>query len=186
MLASSRKPCPAANPKRRARSPALQSPCKRAVTQKAAALCQTRPQADAIIGPYAEGRRSIIVIHPPCLPSRLCRPFALHCRAGVHARRGACGGTDLAGQCKRRPLQRGVSCKHPPSARPDRGPMQSLAPVQGCAPGRTPHPRKGLPSRRDMHKTGCRISMPHTAPQEGRNHCLTVTLQPTSAAGARR
>ncbi len=93
MLASSRKPCYVVNPKRRARSPALQSPCKRAVTQKAAALCQTRPQADAIIGPYAEGRRSITVIHPPCPPSRLCRPFALHCRAGVHARRGGLAAT---------------------------------------------------------------------------------------------
>ncbi len=69
-------------------------PRKRAVTQKVAAICQPRQRADDFIGPYAEGRSGRSVRKAArrrgtvCRP-RLCRPFALHCRAGVHARRGA-------------------------------------------------------------------------------------------------
>ena len=43
-------------------------------------------RADEIIGPYAGGA-ALHNRHPPYLPSRFRRPFALHCRAGVHARR---------------------------------------------------------------------------------------------------
>ena len=56
MLASSHKPCAAANPMRRAKTPALQSPCKRVVTQKAAALCPGLPAGRCKHRPLRRGR----------------------------------------------------------------------------------------------------------------------------------
>ena len=144
MLASSRKPCPAANPRRRARSPALQSPCKRAVTQKAVALCQTRPQADAIIGPYAEGWRSITVIHPPCPPSGLCRPFALHCRAGrSRPPRGAAARKDIGRARHRTPPSSLTRCHLPLQGRLlERQALYKASPAKGCGVERRLRRRK--------------------------------------------
>ena len=72
MLASSRKPSDAANPRRRAKTPALQSPCKRVATQKRQPFAQACRRADEIIGPYAEGAwrqgqpvRQLRVFRPP-------------------------------------------------------------------------------------------------------------------------
>ena len=190
MLASSRKPCDAANSRRRAKSPALQSPCKRAVTQKAAALCQTRRRADAIIGPYAEGRRSITVIHPPCPPSRLCRPFALHCRAGVHARRGALrrpgrvlarqGAAPLSRLTPTAPLTgepsgwrspqslpcKGLRSRAPPAAEKARRSRCSGRRAQACFSARRAMraPQTGRWMRRKAQTEGCIAALPHRYP----------------------
>ena len=56
-----------------------------------AVVRQVRRRADASIGPYAGG--TLHDCHPPA--PRLCRPFVLHCRAGVHARREVCIGLTL-------------------------------------------------------------------------------------------
>ena len=93
VLASSRNLCNAANPMRRAKSPALQSRRERAATHK------RQPSARPAGGPMKSSaptqgteqpvareaaRRQGTVCRPP-----FRRPSALHCRAGVHARRGA-------------------------------------------------------------------------------------------------
>ena len=58
-----------------------------------AAPRQARRRADASIGPcagVASGREHAAACRRP----RFCRLFTLHCRAGVHARRGPCGGPE--------------------------------------------------------------------------------------------
>ena len=88
VLASARKPRNAANPRRRAKSPALHCGLKRALTRK------RQPTARPVGGPMqasapTQGTAALHDRHPPsCLPPRSRRPSALHCRAGVHARRG--------------------------------------------------------------------------------------------------
>ena len=85
MLASSRKPCGGARPPRRAKSPALHCGRERAATHKrqpsvkpaGGPMQASAPTKAAVAGRRAAGCRS---------QSR--RPYALHCRAGVHARRG--------------------------------------------------------------------------------------------------
>ena len=69
--------------------------------------------------------------HPQCLPSRFRRPFALHCRAGVHARRGDLrwpgrilagpGAAPLSRLCRQLPLQGSLSDGSLPKASPARG-----------------------------------------------------------------
>ena len=82
------KPCDAARPLRRAKSPALQSRRERAVTHK------RQPSARPAGGPMQASAPTRMGGTPQssspyhaCRP-RLCRPFAIYCRAGVHARRG--------------------------------------------------------------------------------------------------
>ena len=83
------KPCDAANPKRRAKTPALH--CGR----EWVAMHKRQPSARPVGGPMrssAPAQRGgapqpSSTRHACC--SRFRRPFALHCRAGVHARRGA-------------------------------------------------------------------------------------------------
>ncbi len=88
VLASARKPRNAASPRRRAKSPALHCGRKRALTRK------RQPTARPVGGPMqasapTQGTAALHDRHPPsCLPPRSRRPSALHCRAGVHARRG--------------------------------------------------------------------------------------------------
>ena len=88
MLASSRKPCDAANPKRRAKTPALHCGREQEVADK------RQPSAKPADGPMQASAPTQRGDTPQlsstcraCRP-RLCRPYALHCRAGVHARRG--------------------------------------------------------------------------------------------------
>ena len=90
VLASSRKPCGGADPKRRAKSPALQSRRERAMTDK------SQPSARSAGGPMkasapTQGAGCRSLLHCPC---------TLYCRAGVRARRGGRGrpGRVLAGQ----------------------------------------------------------------------------------------
>ena len=92
MLASSRKPCDAANPKRRAFTPALHCGRKRALTRR------RQPTAMPDRGPMrssapTQALRADGGMRRPAAP-RFCRLFTLHCRAGVHARRGPCGGPE--------------------------------------------------------------------------------------------
>ena len=87
--------------------------------------------------------------------SRFCRPCALYCRAGVHARRGrgCSGGAGWAlcssfprntRRCRKAPRRarspalhcdrkRAATRKRQPASRPDGGPMQASAPTQGRA-----------------------------------------------------
>ena len=88
MLASSRKPCDAADPKRRAKTPALHCGREREITRKrqpppgpSAGRCKHRP-----LRRRCERTGACGGLPPP----RFCRLFPLHCRAGVHARRGPC------------------------------------------------------------------------------------------------
>ena len=82
------KPCDAANPKRRAKTPALH--CGR----EWVAMHKRQPSARPVGGPMrssAPAQRGgapqpSSTRHACC--SRFCRPYALYCRAGVHARRG--------------------------------------------------------------------------------------------------
>ena len=83
------KPCDAANPKRRAKTPALH--CGR----EWVAMHKRQPSARPVGGPMgssASARRGGAPqpssTRHACCP-RFRRPFALRCRAGVHARRGA-------------------------------------------------------------------------------------------------
>ena len=83
------KPCDAANPKRRAKTPALH--CGR----EWVAMHKRQPSARPVGGPMRSsapaqrgGAPQLSSTRHACC-SRFRRPFALHCRAGVHARRGA-------------------------------------------------------------------------------------------------
>ena len=114
-LASSRKPCDAANPKRRAKSPALQGTRKRAAMRKR--QLSARP-ADGPMQASAPTQRGdtpqLSSTCRACRP-RLCRPYALHCRAGVHARRG---GSRRPGGVLVRPCAAPLSRLAPPAPLP--------------------------------------------------------------------
>ena len=89
---------------------------------------------------------------PPCLPPQFRRPFALHCRAGVHARRGALRrpGRILARQGAA-PLSR----------------LTPTAPLTGEPSGwRFPQslPCKGRWMRRKAQTEGCIAALPHRYP----------------------
>ena len=84
---------------------------------------QAQRRADEIIGPYAGGSTA-------CRP-RSRRPFALHCRAGVHARRKSLrrpgrilagpGAAPLSRLCRQLPFQGSLSDGSLPKASPARG-----------------------------------------------------------------
>ena len=78
MLASSRKPCHTANPRRRAKSPALHCGRDRAADERP--LSVKHAGGPMRSSAPAQGRAAA------CHPRRCCMP-ALPCRAGVHARR---------------------------------------------------------------------------------------------------
>ena len=92
MLASSRKPCHAANPRRRAKSPALHCGRDRAAADE-------RPLPIKPAGGPMKSSAPAKGHAAACHLWRCCPP-ALHCRAGVYARRGALRqpGRILAGQ----------------------------------------------------------------------------------------
>ena len=79
MLASSRKPCHTANPRRRAKSPALHCGRDRAATDE-------RPLSVKHAGGPMRSSAPAQRRAAACHPRRCCMP-ALPCRAGVHARR---------------------------------------------------------------------------------------------------
>ena len=79
MLASSRKPCHTANPRRRAKSPALHCGRDRAAADERPLSVKHAGGPMRSSAP-AQGRAAA------CHPRRCCMP-ALPCRAGVHARR---------------------------------------------------------------------------------------------------
>ena len=106
----------------------------------ASANRQARRRADEIIGPYAEGRRDTA-----CRP-RFRHPFALHCRAGVHARRGGLRrpGRILARSCAAplcwltptAPLTGEPSGRQSPQSLPCKGRwMRRKAQTEGCIAG---------------------------------------------------
>ena len=168
MLASSRKPCHTANPRRRAKSPALHCGRDRAAAderplsvkhaggpmrssapaQRRAAACHPRRccmpalpcRADVharrkgLCRPegYWQGRAphpSVCALRRICLPlqGRLCRPFALHCRAGSPRPPGraapaqplrACAGTaHPPGDTAMQGGRERAACNRQPSAR---------------------------------------------------------------------
>ena len=81
-------PAAAQTSKRRAKTPALHCGRKRVLTRK------FQPTARPTGGPMqasapTQGTAALHNRHPPTMPApRSRRPYALHCRAGVHARRG--------------------------------------------------------------------------------------------------
>ena len=92
MLASSRKPCHTANPRRRAKSPALHCGRDRAAADE-------RPLSVKHAGGPMRSSAPAQRRAAACHPRRCCMP-ALPCRAGVHARRKGLRrpGRILAGQ----------------------------------------------------------------------------------------
>ena len=152
MLASSRKPCDAANPKRRAKTPALHCGREQEVADK------RQPSAKPADGPMQASAPTQRGDTPQlsstcraCRP-RLCRPYALHCRAGVHARRGG----------SRRPG--GVL------VRPCAAPLSRLTPTAPLAgePFRRQSPKslpcKGRWMRRRAQTEGCIAALRHRYP----------------------
>ena len=130
MLASSRKPCAAARLRGgRNRPPYIAAGSGRRYTTGSPHQAQRR--ADEIIGPYAGGStpRPSSACHSCC--PRFRRPFALHCRAGVHARRKSLrrpgrilarpGAAPLSRLCRQLPLQGSLSDGSLPKASPARG-----------------------------------------------------------------
>ena len=95
----------------------------------APAFRQARWRADEIIGPYAGVAAGGGGMRRPA--PRLCRPYALHCRAGVHARRGACANPEGYWHGKvphpsvawgdTSPCRGGFIAGSPPKASPARG-----------------------------------------------------------------
>ena len=130
MLASSRKPCAAARLRGgRNRPPYIAAGSGRRYTTGSPHQAQRR--ADEIIGPYAGGSTpQPSSARHACRP-RFRRPFALHCRAGVHARRKSLrrpgrilagpGAAPLSRLCRQLPFQGSLSDGSLPKASPARG-----------------------------------------------------------------
>ena len=76
--------------------------------------------------------------HPPAMPAspRFLRPFALHCRAGVHARRGPCGGPKGIGKARRRTPQSADA-----DSSPCRGAFQTAVPLKPPLQGEVDAPQ---------------------------------------------
>ena len=130
MLASSRKPCAAARLRGgRNRPPYIAAGSGRQHISVSPSRASRR--ADEIIGPYAgvSTPQPSSACHA-CRP-RFRRPFALHCRAGVHARRKSLrwpgrilagpGAAPLSRLCRQLPLQGSLSDGSLPKASPVRG-----------------------------------------------------------------
>ena len=190
MLASSRKPCDAANPKRRAKTPALH--CGR----EWVAMHKRQPSARPVGGPMgssASARRGGAPqpssTRHACCP-RFRRPFALRCRAGVHARRGALRqpGRILIGQ-DAAPLSRltptapltgepsgwrspqslpckGLRSRAPPAAEKARRSRCSGRRAQACFSARRAMraPQTGRWLRRKAQTEGCIAALPYRYP----------------------
>ena len=109
MLASSRKPCHTANPRRRAKSPALHCGRDRAAADER--LLSVKHAGGPMRSSAPAQRRAAA-----CHPRRCCMP-ALPCRAGVHARRKGLRrpGRILAGQGAA-PLRLRLAAHPPPLA----------------------------------------------------------------------
>ena len=102
-----------------------------------------------------------------CRP-RLCRPFALHCRAGDFARRGGLRRGDAAVLCKRRTAE---FCNAA-------GPGKSAAPRKGIGKARC-----GTPQSADADITGLRC--PHRAAC-AKAHLRSATAAPAPSRCIRR
>ena len=171
MLASSRKPCGGANPRRRAKTPALQSRREWAATHK------RRPSARPAGGPGAspEGYSQGKVPHPsvawgdtsPCRGGFIggSPPKASPARGGGCAarrrRRGAlpvCGGNILQGSAGPCPASVGddacivpetLRCRKTPGGGRNRPPY--IAAINRCQPANASHP-PGPPAGRCKHR----------------------------------
>ena len=133
MLASSRKPCHTANPRRRAKSPALHCGRDRAATDER--LLSVKHAGGPMRSSAPAQRRAAA-----CHPRRCCMP-ALPCRAGVHARRKGLRrpGRILAGQGAAPPRLRPAA--HPPPLAGEATPAGKVcAGPEGYWQGRAPHP----------------------------------------------
>ena len=132
MLASSRKPCGGARPPRRAKSPALHCGHKQVPARK------HQPSVRPAGGPMKSSAPTQAAMAGRCAVacrSRSRRPYALHCRAGVHARRGGLGRGAAVVLRKRRTARPGrseanregigkVMCRTPQSADADSSPYR--------------------------------------------------------------
>ena len=116
---------------RRAKSPALHCGRERTAIHKRQPPSRASRRADEIIGPYAGGSTpQPSSARHACRP-RFRRPFALHCRAGVHARRKSLrrpgrilagpGAAPLSRLCRQLPFQGSLSDGSLPKASPARG-----------------------------------------------------------------
>ena len=105
MPASSRKPCAAANPKRRAKTPALHCGRERETTRKR----QARPDPTAGRSKERPLRRG-----PCCF--RFCCPCALYCgREREPARKRQPRPDPSAGRCNHRPVRRALPARRNPA-----------------------------------------------------------------------
>ena len=173
MLASSRKPCDAAAPKRRAKTPALHCGRERVITRK------RQPPARPVGGPMrssapTQGRAAA------CHPRRCCMP-ALPCRAGVHARRKGLrrpgrilvgpGAAPLRRLRRHLPLQGRLYGQLPHGKAPLQGEL-AAKPTEGCIAGS----RRGYP-----------VKFSSTLPCIRRGRCLhrpeTLPCRKPQAAG---
>ena len=143
MLASSRKPCDAANPKRRAKSPALQGTRKRAAMRKRQLSAKPADGPMQASAPTQRGDTPQLSSTCRACRPRLCRPYALHCRAGVHARRG---GSRRPGGVLVRPCAAPLSRLAPPAPLPGepfkRQALYKAPPARGCGVERRLRRRK--------------------------------------------
>ena len=167
----------------------------------ASANRQARRRADEIIGPYAEGRRDTA-----CRP-RFRHPFALHCRAGVHARRGglAAARKDIGKiMCRtpppsltrcHLPLQGRLYRRQSPKSLPCKGRwMRRKAQTEGCIaawrwryPAKPGRPLPSIRRGRCLHRPG-NPAMPQSPLRRakspalhcGRERAATDTRQPTA------
>ena len=135
MLASSRKPCGGADPMRQARSPALHCGREQTATDTIRISIQARRRADVNIGPYAEGRYSMTVIRPPCLPPPAMPPVFHNIVGRAFTPAGeVCGGPEGHWQGK---------VRHPSVGWRDGGVHCRFAAEISCKPrqGLAPHPQ---------------------------------------------
>ena len=175
MLASSRKPCHTANPRRRAKSPTLHCGRDRAATDER--LLSVKHAGGPMRSSAPAQRRAAA-----CHPRRCCTP-ALYCRAGVHARRKGLRrpGRILAGQGR-------AGRRTPPSApcgastSPYRGGFAARLP---CIAGRGHHARRGGLHRRSPCRLAQALPIPpyDTAMQGGREQAAR-NRQPSARSGA--
>ena len=169
MLASSRKPCGGARPPRRAKSPALHCGHKQVPARK------RQPSARPAGGPMKSSAPTQAAMAGRCAVacrSRSRRPYALHCRAGVHARRGGLrhpgrvlarqGAAPLRRLGRHLPLQGRLYRRQSLQSLPCKGRwMRRKAQTEGCIAGLRPkyptRPGRALPCLcrgRCLHRPG--------------------------------
>ena len=171
MLASSRKPCHIAGPRRRAKSPALHCGRDRAAADE-------RPLSVKHAGGPMRSSAPAQRRAAACHPRRCCMP-ALHCRAGVHARRKGLRrpGRILAGQGAA-PLRLRRAAHPPPLA------GEALPPVcPALQGGVTTPPGRVAPAQPLQACAGTAHPPCDTAMQGGRERAAR-NRQPSAGSGA--